>query len=131
MDLWGTGCVLYEMITRLALFPGSNELDQLDRIHNVLGTPSPKLLKKMLGTRHVEYNFPNKSGSGLVCLLPQVTRDCISMLDQLLIYDPDLRLMHAYIVLLLSRLSTMFSSRNTIHRNSSNNSKNPGNLKQN
>ena len=49
MDLWGAGCVLYEVITKAPLFPGSNELDQLHRIHGVLGTPSQKLLKKMLG----------------------------------------------------------------------------------
>ena len=28
------------------LFPGSNELDQITRIHIVLGTPSPELLNK-------------------------------------------------------------------------------------
>ncbi|KAI8924303.1 kinase-like domain-containing protein [Entophlyctis helioformis] len=49
MDVWGGGCVLYEIISKVPLFPGSNELDQLHRIHAVLGTPSTKLLKKMLG----------------------------------------------------------------------------------
>lgn len=49
MDVWGAGCVLYEIITKQPLFPGSNELDQLHKIHSVVGTPSQKLLKKMLG----------------------------------------------------------------------------------
>jgi serine/threonine protein kinase len=49
MDLWGAGCVLYEIITKAPLFPGSNELDQLHRIHSIMGTPSQALLKKMLG----------------------------------------------------------------------------------
>ncbi|KAI8912837.1 kinase-like domain-containing protein [Gorgonomyces haynaldii] len=52
MDLWGCGCVLYEILTKMPLFPGSNELDQLHRIHAVVGTPHPKLLKKMLGSIH-------------------------------------------------------------------------------
>ena len=49
MDIWGAGCVLYEIITRVPLFPGSNELDQLHKIHDVTGTPSPKLVKKLQG----------------------------------------------------------------------------------
>lgn len=49
MDMWGGGCVLYEIISKVPLFPGSNELDQLHRIHAVVGTPAAKLLKKMLG----------------------------------------------------------------------------------
>ena len=49
MDIWGAGCVLYEIITKAPLFPGSNELDQVHKIHNVMGTPSQKLLKKLLG----------------------------------------------------------------------------------
>ena len=29
---------------RFPLFPGQNEMDQIQKIHNVLGTPSPDLL---------------------------------------------------------------------------------------
>ncbi|KAI8831371.1 kinase-like domain-containing protein, partial [Chytridium lagenaria] len=49
MDVWSVGCVLYEIMTKMPLFPGSNELDQLHRIHAVLGTPGPKVLRQMLG----------------------------------------------------------------------------------
>lgn len=40
------GCVMYEIITLKPLFPGSNELDQINRIHDVLGTPPPSVLDK-------------------------------------------------------------------------------------
>ena len=49
MDIWGAGCVLYEMITKAPLFPGSNELDQLHKIHDVTGSPSASLVKKLQG----------------------------------------------------------------------------------
>ncbi len=49
MDVWGSGCVLYELMTKVPLFPGNNELDQLHKIHDVLGAPSPKLIKKLQG----------------------------------------------------------------------------------
>ncbi|KAI9101900.1 kinase-like domain-containing protein [Phlyctochytrium arcticum] len=52
MDLWGAGCVLFEIVSRVPLFPGSNELDQLHRIHAVVGTPSREVLRKMLGYVH-------------------------------------------------------------------------------
>jgi renal tumor antigen len=40
------GCVMYEIITLKPLFPGSNELDQISRIHDILGTPPPNVLDK-------------------------------------------------------------------------------------
>lgn len=41
MDIWGFGCVLFELIMKCVLFPGKDELDQVHKIHNVLGTPKP------------------------------------------------------------------------------------------
>lgn len=35
MDLWGVGCVLFETLALFPLFPGSNEADQIERIHKV------------------------------------------------------------------------------------------------
>jgi renal tumor antigen len=35
MDLWGAGCVFFEITSLYPLFPGTNELDQVNRIHKV------------------------------------------------------------------------------------------------
>ena len=35
MDIWGVGCVMFEIIGLFPLFPGKNELDQVHKIHNV------------------------------------------------------------------------------------------------
>lgn len=48
MDVWGIGCVFFELITKVPLFPGDDELDQLHKIHHVLGSPSEKLMKNMV-----------------------------------------------------------------------------------
>eukprot|EP00920_Eleutheroschizon_duboscqi_P032264 GHVT01077833.1.p1 GENE.GHVT01077833.1~~GHVT01077833.1.p1 ORF type:complete len:248 (+),score=21.17 GHVT01077833.1:1108-1851(+) len=37
MDIWGIGCVVFETLALFPLFPGNNEIDQLDHIHTVLG----------------------------------------------------------------------------------------------
>lgn len=44
MDLWGVGCVFFEILTLCPLFPGSDELDQIHKIHDILGTPKQELL---------------------------------------------------------------------------------------
>ena len=46
MDLWGVGCVLFEVLSLFPLFPGNNELDQVHRIHNIMGTPHPSVLER-------------------------------------------------------------------------------------
>lgn len=41
VDIWSAACVLVEIFTRHAIFPGDGgEISQLDKIHNVLGTPT-------------------------------------------------------------------------------------------
>lgn len=43
-------------------------------------------------SRHVDFNFPYKAGSGLSPLLKQASRGCVSLISQLCAYDPDERL---------------------------------------
>lgn len=41
VDVWSAACVFMEMFTRKAVFPGEGgELSQLEKVYNVLGTPS-------------------------------------------------------------------------------------------
>nr|KAF6501445.1 MOK protein kinase [Molossus molossus] len=46
MDLWSAGCVFYEIASLQPLFPGANELDQISKIHDIMGTPPAKTLTK-------------------------------------------------------------------------------------
>lgn len=43
MDMWGVGCVLFEMATLFPLFTGDNEIDQMVKIQNILGPPLKQL----------------------------------------------------------------------------------------
>lgn len=40
IDIWAVGCILAELFQREPLFPGSSDLDTLDKIITVLGTPT-------------------------------------------------------------------------------------------
>jgi renal tumor antigen len=93
MDIWGAGCVMFEILTLVPLFPGKNELDMIHRIHNILGTPSQKVLDRFKRhASHMDFNFPEKVGSGLEKLLPHVTPDCLDLLNKMLTYDPEKRI---------------------------------------
>lgn len=68
MDVWGYGCVLFEMISQFPLFNGSSELDQIYRINKVLGSPNPDLINrfktKATHMKPNDWNFPQKKGIG-------------------------------------------------------------------
>ncbi|RZF33801.1 hypothetical protein LSTR_LSTR013689 [Laodelphax striatellus] len=93
MDIWSVGCVFFELLTLKPLFPGSNELDQISRIHLILGTPSQVLLNKFRKhkSQNIDVIFPQRSGTGLNCLLPNVSDSGRDILKNMLTYDPRIR----------------------------------------
>jgi len=40
VDLWSSGCVFAELLTGKPLFDGNSEIEQIDKIFNLLGSPS-------------------------------------------------------------------------------------------
>ena len=81
MDIWGAGCVMFEITALTPLFPGANELDQVHRIHNIIGTPNPKVLDRFRRhASHMDINFPTKQGTGIDNLLPHASRDAIDLI---------------------------------------------------
>lgn len=89
MDLWGAGCVMFEITSLYPLFPGSNEVDQINRIHKVLGTPSPEHLAKYKskGASHINFDFPPQKGIGIAQLITHVAPDCMDLMVKMLKYD--------------------------------------------
>ena len=56
---------------------GTNELDQIQKIHNVLGTPPPALLAKCKRrSAHMPVDFPQQEGSGIAKLLTHCAPEC-------------------------------------------------------
>ncbi|KAM4690534.1 MAPK/MAK/MRK overlapping kinase [Rhinophrynus dorsalis] len=92
MDIWSAGCVFFEISSLHPLFPGTNELDQIAKIHDVVGTPAAELLKKFKQSRAMSFDFPSKKGTGITRLLPSISADSLSLMYAMLEYDPDERL---------------------------------------
>lgn len=90
MDVWGAGCVFFEIMSLYPLFPGNNELDQLHKIHSIMGTPPKDLLKKLARYgNHMDFDFPVRTGTGIAKLVPHVSPDALDLLQKLLTYNPD------------------------------------------
>ncbi|KAM8921193.1 MAPK/MAK/MRK overlapping kinase [Pelodytes ibericus] len=92
MDIWSAGCVFFEISSLRPLFPGSNELDQISKIHEVLGTPASAVLRKFKQSRAMNFDFPSKRGTGIPRLLPGICPECLSLMCAMLEYDPDQRI---------------------------------------
>lgn len=92
MDIWGVGCVFFEVLSLFPLFPGNDELDQVHKIHNILGTPPKKVLDFFQKhATHMDFNFPPKEGTGIAQLIPQVSPVVQDLILKLLAYTPEER----------------------------------------
>ncbi|XP_031631087.1 putative dual specificity tyrosine-phosphorylation-regulated kinase 3 homolog [Contarinia nasturtii] len=63
IDMWSLGCILAELLTGYALFPGEDENDQLACIIELLGMPPQKLLDQSKRTK----NFFSAKGYPRYC----------------------------------------------------------------
>jgi serine/threonine protein kinase len=91
MDLWGAGCVMFEITSLYPLFPGTNEIDQATKIHKVLGTPSREMLQKFKSKAKlnslISFEFPYQKGVGIPGLIPHASSECIDLIIKLLKYE--------------------------------------------
>ena len=93
MDIWGVGCVFYELLTLEPIFPGDDEIDQVNKINYILGSPPEDLFEKFVknSAHRNEFNFEYQKGIGIHRYLNHVSSDVVDLISKMLIYDPDLR----------------------------------------
>lgn len=95
MDIFGVGCVMFEVTALFPLFPGKDELDQINRIHAILGTPSREVLQRIrkgVKNNPIKGDFAPQKGSGLAKLIPHASPVAVDLIHKMLEYDPQRRI---------------------------------------
>nr|XP_043894350.1 cyclin-dependent kinase 17-like isoform X4 [Solea senegalensis] len=88
IDMWGVGCIFYEMITGRPLFPGSTVEDELHLIFRILGTPTEETwLGVTTNDEFKTYNFPQYKAEPLVNHAPRIDSDGHDLLSMLLQFE--------------------------------------------
>ncbi|CAH1784514.1 unnamed protein product [Owenia fusiformis] len=93
IDMWGVGCIFYEMACGRPLFPGSTVTDELHLIFKVLGTPDEHTYPGITqNDEFVSYNFPYYEAEPLLNHAPRVDSDGLDLLSKLLKFNPKRRI---------------------------------------
>ena len=94
MDIWGLGCVFFELLTLVPLFPGDDEIDQVNKINYILGSPPDDLYEKFVknSAHRDQFSFENQKGIGLNKYLAHINPKIVDLISKMLAYDPDKRL---------------------------------------
>lgn len=105
IDMWSFGCIVTELYCGSPIFPGHSEHEQLMRIMQVLGPPSPGVLDRatrknmFFEANGVPKIVPDSTGKrrypgtrNLAMLLPSAEESFIDFIGQCLHWDPKSRL---------------------------------------
>uniref|UniRef100_A0A4W2DR83 cyclin-dependent kinase n=1 Tax=Bos indicus x Bos taurus TaxID=30522 RepID=A0A4W2DR83_BOBOX len=88
IDMWGVGCIFYEMATGRPLFPGSTVEEQLHFIFRILGTPNEDTWPGILSNEEFRtYNYPKYRAEALLSHAPRVDSDGADLLTKLLQFE--------------------------------------------
>lgn len=93
IDMWGVGCIFFEMASGQPLFPGSTVEDQLKLIFRTLGTPTEETWPGISQLEeYAEYKFPHFYPRPLLLRIQRPNFDGLAHLMKYLKYDPKQRI---------------------------------------
>lgn len=95
VDIWSVGCIVAEMYTHKVLFPGSDHVNQLNRILDVTGYPSQKLLEQVNedARNYLEKNPKRPQRVNFSDYFEEITSpEAIDFIDKMLQLDPNDRM---------------------------------------
>eukprot|EP00794_Sanderia_malayensis_P006151 gene6151-6857_t len=103
IDMWGVGCIFYEMVSGRPMFPGSTAENELILIFKMLGTPNEVSWPGI--TSNIDFvsgRFPVYRPEQLHNYIPRMENDGLSLLKKFITYEPSLRstaceaMLHSY-----------------------------------
>ncbi|XP_051150986.1 mitogen-activated protein kinase homolog NTF3-like isoform X2 [Andrographis paniculata] len=105
IDVWSVGCIFAELLGRKPIFPGTESLNQLKLIINILGSQTESDIEFIDNPKAKKYikTLPYSLGTSFARLYPHAHPLAIDLLQKMLIFDPSKRisiteaLQHPYI----------------------------------
>ncbi|KAG7395620.1 S_TKc protein [Phytophthora boehmeriae] len=94
IDLWAVGCILAEMFTRKALFPGHDHVHQLHLILQLVGSPSSEDMGFVTNMKAKRWMARQKQHEAklLSSVCPNAPPEALDLLTKLLQFDPRKRI---------------------------------------
>lgn len=93
IDMWGVGCIFYEMASGRTFFPGSSVRQQLYLIFSCLGAPNKHNWPEILQNQDYQnYEFPSFRQERLQHRLPRLDSDGLDLLTKFLRFRPSERI---------------------------------------
>jgi len=90
VDMWSVGCIIGELITGKAIFPGSSTLNQIERILEITGRPTNKDIEDVespLATNILD-NINISKKKSFQSYFPGASEEVIDLLKGLLKFSP-------------------------------------------
>ncbi|CAN8238485.1 unnamed protein product [Cochlearia groenlandica] len=91
VDVWAAGCIFAELLLRRPFLPGSTEIDQLGKIFQAFGTPTPSHWSDMIYLPdYMEFSYT--PAPPLRTIFPMASDDALDLLAKMFTYDPRQRI---------------------------------------
>jgi len=92
IDMWGVGCIFFEMVAGRPMFPGSTAEIQLTLIFKMLGTPTERTWPHIMrNPEFVSANYPNYRGEKMHNHVPRIEVDGLDLLQRFICFAPEQR----------------------------------------
>ncbi|XP_062522907.1 mitogen-activated protein kinase 14-like [Corticium candelabrum] len=94
VDIWSVGCIMAELLTGKTLFPGSDHIDQLYKILQLVGTPDAVFMKKITSDSARSYlqSLPSTPKRPFSEIFVGANPLAIDILERMLVLDTDQRI---------------------------------------
>lgn len=92
--MWSLGCILAELLLGKPIYPGTSTLNQLDRVMEITGRPTPEDIEAInspLAQTMLE-SLPPTKPKKLRDIFPSASDDALDLLKNLLQFNPSKRL---------------------------------------
>ncbi|XP_075215481.1 mitogen-activated protein kinase p38b-like isoform X2 [Lycorma delicatula] len=94
VDIWSVGCIMAELITGRTLFPGTDHIQQLNLIMEILGTPRAEFMQKISSesARNYIQSLPPLKKKDFKDVFKGANPLAIDLLEQMLELDSEKRI---------------------------------------